>query len=302
VTDPERPFRALHRPSAPVDPDPRFAAELRDRLRRALLTQRAASVPPRTPDPAGGAPMTQLTPYLVVRDARAAMSWYADALGARLVGDPYVSDDDRIGHAELDIGGATLYLADEHPELGLTGPDIGRVSVSLHLAVPDVDGAVARAAAAGATVEREPADAPYGRIGVVVDPFGHRWMLLTAAGSPPASRPPMRSGDTVYLTLRVPDGARARDFYEAVLGWSMSPGRVEDGWEDQAVTPMVGIGGGQTHDLGAVPMYAVDDIEVAVAAVRTAGGQAGEIERQSYGLSAYCRDDQGLPFWLGQMS
>ena len=48
-------------------------------------------------------------------------------------------------------------------------------------------------------------------------------------------------------------------------------------------------------------MYAVDDIEVAVAAVRTAGGEAGEIDRQPYGLTAECRDDQGLAFYLGQL-
>jgi predicted enzyme related to lactoylglutathione lyase len=65
---------------------------------------------------------------------------------------------------------------------------------------------------------------------------------------------------------------------------------------------MIGLHGGQHDDTGVVPMYAVDDIEVAVAAVRTAGGQSGEIERQSYGLSALCRDDQGLPFWLGQLA
>jgi predicted enzyme related to lactoylglutathione lyase len=64
---------------------------------------------------------------------------------------------------------------------------------------------------------------------------------------------------------------------------------------------MIGIGGG-TSEPGAVPMYAVDDIEVAVAAVRTAGGEAGETEQQSYGLTALCRDDQGLPFWLGQLA
>jgi hypothetical protein len=63
---------------------------------------------------------------------------------------------------------------------------------------------------------------------------------------------------------------------------------------------MVGIGGG-SDEPGMVPMYAVDDIEVAVAAVRTAGGEAGGIERQSYGLGVLCRDDQGLPFWLGQL-
>ena len=74
--------------------------------------------------------MTQLTPYLSVRDARAAMDWYCQALGARVVGDPYVMDDDRIGHAAVEIGGAVLYLADEHPELGLTAPQEGATSVS----------------------------------------------------------------------------------------------------------------------------------------------------------------------------
>ena len=241
--------------------------------------------------------MSQLIPYLAVRDARAAMNWYADAFGAQVVGDPYVMDDDRIGHAELDVAGAPLYLADEYPELGLAGPDEGRVSVTLHLSVPDVDAAVARAETAGATVERPATDAPYGRTGVVIDPYGHRWMLQTPA-QPPSSGP--RPGDAVYLTLQVPDGARARDFYEAVLGWSAVPGSVPDGWQVEGTTPMIGIGGGSSEP-GTVPMYAVDDIEVAVAAVRTAGGRAGEIEPQPYGLSALCRDDQGLPFWLGQL-
>jgi predicted enzyme related to lactoylglutathione lyase len=122
--------------------------------------------------------------------------------------------------------------------------------------------------------------------------------MLQTPTPPPSPGP--RPGDTVYLTLQVPDGARAMDFYGAVLGWTAVPGRVPDGWQVEGTTPMVGIGGGAT-ETGTVPMYAVDDIEVAVAAVRTAGGEAGEIERQSYGLSALCRDDQGLPFWLGQL-
>ena len=238
-----------------------------------------------------------LIPYLVVRDARAAIAWYGEAFGARQVGDPHVMDDDRIGHAELEVSGATLYLADPYPELGLTGPDDGRVAVTMHLTAPDVDAAVARAEAAGASVERPATDTPYGRTGVVVDPYGHRWMLQTPA---PAATPGPKPGDAVYLTLQVPDGARARDFYEAVLGWSIGPGRVTDGWQVEGTTPMIGIGGG-TSEPGAVPMYAVDDIEVAVAAVRTAGGESGDIERQSFGLSALCRDDQGLPFWLGQL-
>ena len=58
-------------------------------------------------------------------------------------------------------------------------------SHTLHLEVDDVDGATERARRGGASVEREPADQPYGRGSVIVDPFGHRWMLL---------RPPARAG------------------------------------------------------------------------------------------------------------
>src|SRR3712207_8520410 len=47
-------------------------------------------------------------------------------------------DDDRIGHAELDLAGARLYLADEYPELGLAAPGDTR-SVTLHITVPDAD-------------------------------------------------------------------------------------------------------------------------------------------------------------------
>jgi uncharacterized glyoxalase superfamily protein PhnB len=292
VTDPERPFRSLARPTTPTDPDPAFAAALRERLRRALLQQ-----PTHPTAPTRSSPMSALTPYLVVRDARAAISWYAEAFGAHTVGDPYL-DGDRIGHAELEIAGATLYLADPYPEYGLEGPGDGKPPVSLHLSVPDVDAAMARAEAAGATVERPATDEPYGRGGRLIDPYGHRWMLQTAPAASPAPKP----GDAVYLTLNVPDGRRALDFYGAVLGWTAVPGRVPDGWQIEGPTPMIGLHGGQHDDTGVVPMYAVDDIEVAVAAVRTAGGQAGEIERQSYGLSALCRDDQGLPFWLGQLA
>ena len=56
--------------------------------------------------------MSLLTPYLVVHDARAALSWYAEAFGAveqlRVVG-----DDGRLGHAEFTIGTARFMLSDE---------------------------------------------------------------------------------------------------------------------------------------------------------------------------------------------
>ena len=50
----------------------------------------------------------------------------------------------------------------------------------LHLRVPDVDAAFARALAAGATAAMPPTDMFWGdRYCKVVDPYGHHWSLAT---------------------------------------------------------------------------------------------------------------------------
>ena len=120
----------------------------------------------------------ELFAYLHVEDASKAIEFYTTALGARekfrLTG-----PGGRIGHAELDIGGTTLMLADEFPEYGIKGPTgYGGTTVTIHLHVDDADAVIKRAAAAGATVEMEPSDQFYGeRSGIVRDPFGHRWNI-----------------------------------------------------------------------------------------------------------------------------
>jgi PhnB protein len=120
------------------------------------------------------------TPYLAVQDARAAIDFYVKAFGARPEGDPIEMPDGRIGHAELEVCGARLFLADAHPEIGVVAPRPGEgATVTLHLDVPDVDTLALRAVEAGARMDREPADNPYGRVAVLTDPFGHRWMLNT---------------------------------------------------------------------------------------------------------------------------
>jgi predicted enzyme related to lactoylglutathione lyase len=48
----------------------------------------------------------------------------------------------------------------------------------LDVVVDDVDGAVARAVAAGARLDSPAKDAPYGRIAMLADPFGHGFCLL----------------------------------------------------------------------------------------------------------------------------
>src|SRR5690606_9250867 len=93
----------------------------------------------------------------------------------------YVAEDGRIGHAQLRIGPAVIMLADPWDIPGIGDPTLlGGTSVQLHLYVPDVDATFARAMAAGATSDRPPADEAYGdRAAVVVDPFGHHWMIAT---------------------------------------------------------------------------------------------------------------------------
>lgn len=125
--------------------------------------------------------VTTLTPYLAVGNARRAIEWYVEIFGAQPVGEPVVMSDDRIGHAELVIDGAALYLSDEYPELGVRSPvGYGGSPVSLVIVVPDADATFAAAVEAGATVERPVADLDHGhRAGWLTDPFGHRWNVST---------------------------------------------------------------------------------------------------------------------------
>ena len=120
-----------------------------------------------------------LTPYLCVGDARAAIDWYAEALGAAVVVDPIVMDDGRVGHCELAVDGARWMMSDEFESAGVAAPDPTRGSdVSLHLTVTDCDSVAARVVAQGVTLDRGPEDSPpAGRVAVFRDPFGHRWFL-----------------------------------------------------------------------------------------------------------------------------
>lgn len=129
--------------------------------------------------------MTQLTPYLCVADARAAIEWYVAALGAEVTYEPIVMDDGRIGHCELAIGEARWMMSDQFDSAGVAAPDPARGSaVSLHLTVTDVDAAAARVVSTGTSMARGPEDSPpAGRVAVFLDPFGHRWFLNQPAES-----------------------------------------------------------------------------------------------------------------------
>ncbi|GGS28073.1 VOC family protein [Actinokineospora fastidiosa] len=286
------PFDALRVPDTPEHPDPGFAADLRERLRRAVLTWKDdTTMTTSTQTQAGAGPA--ISPYIVVADAAAAIDWYVEALNAHRRGEPVVMPDGAIGHAELTIGDAVLMLADAAAagDTPVAAPEQGRpASHTLHLRVPDVDAAFARAVDRGARPERDPADYPYGRLAVLVDPFGHRWMLAEDETAP-------RPGDIGYATVVVADADAARAFYGAVLGWSFSPGSVPGGWQvNGRQVGLWGGGGSPRVDL----CYRVADIRAAVDAVRAHGGTAGEIDTKPYGRYVECADPEGTAFQLWQ--
>jgi uncharacterized glyoxalase superfamily protein PhnB len=319
-------FDALRRPDAPIAPSDAFAKQLRQRLTAELaplLTVQRSATTAATALPKGHA-MT-VTPYLVVRNAAAALDFYRDAFGAieteRLVG-----DDGRVGHAQITIGASTLMLADEYPEVDALGPQTrGGPTCSFQVEVDDVDAAFAQAIGLGARSLREPADQFHGnRSAIFDDPFGQRWTvtqpieqlstveyaaraaedqgfgsfsLQTPADPSPHDHQARHhlQGDLYYFTLPVPDVERAQRFFGAVLGWQFdAPGQ---GHVNNIAAPPGGLNG-ESEDTGARLWFVVDDIHAAVARVRELGGTAQEPVDHPSGWSSDCTDDQGTVFSL----
>ena len=118
----------------------------------------------------------RVIPYLAIDGAAAAIDFYVSVLGAeeRM---RMPAPGGAIGHAELEIGGSMIMLADESPEMDHRGPKtIGGSPVAIMVYVEDVDATFAKALAAGA-VEKQPLeDKFYGdRSGSFEDPWGHVW-------------------------------------------------------------------------------------------------------------------------------
>ena len=120
-----------------------------------------------------------LTPYLTAHDCAAAIAFYARAFGAVETGPRFTDSDGRIGHAEISIGGATVFLSDEYPDFGARSPkSLGGSTVALHIQVVDADETARRLVAAGAEVLAELAEQADGeRRGTFLDPFGYRWLV-----------------------------------------------------------------------------------------------------------------------------
>lgn len=121
-----------------------------------------------------------LHPHLFVLDAEAAIRYYREALGAAELFRTAMPDGTLL-FAELAVGDGRLLLSEETPALGaLAPPTVGGSPVLLVLEVDDVDRTVRQAVFHGAEVERPVQEMFFGeRYGVVRDPFGHRWGVVT---------------------------------------------------------------------------------------------------------------------------
>lgn len=121
-----------------------------------------------------------VTPYLIIKNAAAAIEFYKKAFKAKELF-RMAKDDGKIMHAEIQIGDSRIMLADESPEMNAYGPETsGRTSVLIHLYVENVDQMFDDAVTAGATVVRPLKNQFYGdRIACLKDPYGHSWSVAT---------------------------------------------------------------------------------------------------------------------------
>ena len=123
---------------------------------------------------------TSITPYLCVVGGALAIDFYTGVLGATVVS-RMDGPDGAVAHAELDLGHGRMQLSDATAEHNLAAPDGGDVVTHSYVHyVPDVDATYAAAVAAGAKGYGEPETFVTGdRYASVLDPFGHRWTLMT---------------------------------------------------------------------------------------------------------------------------
>ena len=121
-------------------------------------------------------PKTGVTPYLSIDGARQAIDFYIKAFGAIERETMPVENSDKLMHAQIDINGSPIFLADFFPDYGY--PAVPAQGFNLHLHVDDAQRWWDRAVAAGATVLSPLKEEFWGDIyGQLKDPFGVTWAI-----------------------------------------------------------------------------------------------------------------------------
>lgn len=139
------------------------------------------------------APMTCLSPQLSVRDGVSAIGFYKAAFGAAEVYRVGGTADHESVVAQLMVDEASFWVADESPEhLNFSPESLGGSTTRMLLVVPDPEGLVRQATAAGARLVSPVVEEHGWRLGRVEDPFGHHWEIgRPLIPWPPAARAPL---------------------------------------------------------------------------------------------------------------
>jgi len=122
------------------------------------------------------------TPYMVTKNAAAAMEFYKKAFDAVEL-ERQSDASGKVRHGEFQIGDSPFMITDESNQFpDMRAPADGKMSpVQIFLYVEDVDAVAAQAQAAGAILFHPLQNQPYGRSGGLRDPFGHTWWICTHA-------------------------------------------------------------------------------------------------------------------------
>jgi uncharacterized glyoxalase superfamily protein PhnB len=121
--------------------------------------------------------MATIYPVLKYHDAPAAIDFLEKAFGFER-GEVTTGDDGKIAHAELAIESAAIGLSSTGAGDERFDQSAGHSAV--YVAIGNPDAICESARAAGATIEREPEDQPYGsREFTARDPEGNLWSFGT---------------------------------------------------------------------------------------------------------------------------
>jgi uncharacterized glyoxalase superfamily protein PhnB len=125
-----------------------------------------------TANPPPGVP--RILPHMVYEDVTGAVEWLSTAFGfAERIWARHANADGTIGRTQMEIADSLITIGE--PSVHGDSPRRG-VSSMLYVYVDDVDAHYRRARAAGATIEFELEDVPWGdRRYQATDPEGQRW-------------------------------------------------------------------------------------------------------------------------------
>ena len=149
-----------------------------------------------------------ITPYLLYRDAGAAVDWLVTAFGLSKPNEILRGADGRVAHAALTFGKAVLMLGSPGPDF--KGPRvIGHATANLYVDVDNVDKHYARAVKAGATIIEELKETFYGarRYGAE-DLEGHPWYFAQALA--PKRKPAKKPGKAKRAKAKARGRKRSR--------------------------------------------------------------------------------------------